>query len=193
MLAKSDLFKRCFYIYLTIQMMTFGVMTSAASKENIAPIIEKITWDTLIPDGYDASEKINELKEQLNQFRDNDPEAMVVYGNMQAELDNAPVNLSLDGKTIKMPGFIAPLEVNNGVVSEFLLVPYFGACMHLPPPPMNQTVLIKTDKGQGIKFEDVNLPVWITGKLKAVEERTDIGAAGYRIEKAKVEIYKEKK
>ena len=173
--------------------MIFGTVSFAASKENTAPEIEKITWDTLIPDGYDASEKINELKEQLKQFRDNDPEAMMIYGNIQAELDNAPVNTSLDGKMIKMPGFIAPLEVGTGVVSEFLLVPYYGACIHLPPPPMNQTVFIKADKGQGIKFEDVNLPVWITGKLKAVEERTDIGAAGYRIENAKVEIYKEKK
>lgn len=173
--------------------MVLGTLAFAASKENTAPEIEEINWDTLIPDDYDASEKINELKEQLRQFRDNDPEAMMIYGNIQAELDNAPVNIALDGKIIKMPGFIAPLEVANGVVSEFLLVPYYGACIHLPPPPMNQTVLIKADKGQGIKFEDVNLPVWITGKLKAVEERTDIGAAGYRIEKAKVEIYKEKK
>lgn len=193
MLAKRNLLKQYFSIYLIIQMMVFGTMASAISKESTAPEIENITWDTLIPDDYDANEKINELKEQLNQFRDNDPEAMVIYGNMQAELDNSPVNTSLDGKTIKMPGFIAPLEVANGVVSEFLLVPYYGACMHLPPPPMNQTVFIKADKGQGIKFEDVDLPVWITGKLKTVEERTDIGAAGYRIEKAKVEIYKDKK
>ena len=170
-------------------MVTFGNAAFAASVETV----EKITWDTLIPDGYDASEKLDELKAQLDQYRDNDPEAMAIYGNIQAELDNAPVNTALDGKTIKMPGFIAPLDVDKDVVTEFLLVPYYGACIHLPPPPMNQTVLIKADKGQGIKFEDVNLPVWITGKLKAVSERTDIGSAGYRIEKAKVEIYKDKK
>jgi len=193
MFTKSNLLKRGFSFLLIIQIVTFGTASFAASTENTAPEIENITWDTLIPDGYDASEKINELKEQLGKFRDNDPEAMMIYGNIQAELDNAPVNTSLDGKLIKMPGFIAPLEVGNGVVSEFLLVPYYGACIHLPPPPMNQTVLIKADKGQGIKLKDVNLPVWITGKLKAVEERTDIGAAGYRIENAKVEIYKEKK
>jgi len=127
----------------------------------------------------------------MKELQDDDPRASVLYGNIQAELDNAPVNMLLDGKTIKMPGFIAPLENTNGVISEFLLVPYFGACIHTPPPPVNQTVMVKAKLGQGVKSEDANYPVWITGKLKAVEERTTIGAAGYRIENPVIEPYEE--
>jgi len=161
-------------------------------KENITTSkVEEISWDKLIPAGYDPEEAIGKYIKQLDKLQDNDQEAVVIYGKIQAELDNAPVNMSLDGKTIKMPGFVAPLENDNGVITEFLLVPYFGACIHTPPPPMNQTVMIKAKKGQGVKSEDSFLPVWITGKLKAVEERTKIGAAGYRIENAIIEPYED--
>ena len=152
---------------------------------------EEISWDRLIPADYDPNEAINGYIEELEKLQDGDQKAMEIYGKIQAELDNAPVNMSLDGKTIKMPGFIAPLENQNGVIDEFLLVPYFGACIHSPPPPMNQTVMVKADKGTGVKSEDSSLPVWITGKLVAVEERTTIGAAGYRIENPVIEPYEE--
>lgn len=152
---------------------------------------EEISWNHLIPPDYNPNKAIGKYLEQLEDLKDDDQEAMVIYGKIQAELDNAPVNMSLDGKTIKMPGFIAPLENENGIISEFLLVPYFGACIHTPPPPMNQTVMVKVNKGQGIKSEESSAPVWITGKLRAIEERTDIGAAGYRIENAVIEAYDE--
>ena len=153
--------------------------------------VEEISWDKLIPADYDLNKAIGKYTEQLEKLQDSDQEAAIIYGKIQAELDNAPVNMSLDGKTIKMPGFVAPLENNNGVITEFLLVPYFGACIHTPPPPMNQTVMIKAKKGQSVKSEDSSLPVWITGKLKTVKERTKIGAAGYRIENAIIEPYED--
>lgn len=158
--------------------------TETASSE-----VEEIGWAALVPADYDPNKAIMPYLEELNDLQDDDQEAMVLQGKIQAELDNAPVNMSMDGKTIKMPGFIAPLENENGVIDEFLLVPYFGACIHSPAPPINQTVMVKTDKGQGVKSENSSLPVWITGKLVAVEERTDIGAAGYRIENALIEPY----
>ena len=161
-------------------------------KENITTSkVEEISWDKLIPAGYDPEEAIGKYIKQLDKLQDNDQEAVVIYGKIQAELDNAPVNMALDGKNVKIPGFVAPLENDNGVINEFLLVPYFGACIHTPPPPMNQTVMIKAKKGQGVKSEDSSLAVWITGTLKAVEERTNIGAAGYRIENAVIEPYED--
>lgn len=153
--------------------------------------IQEVGWDDLLPADYNPNEVISKYLDQLEQLQDDDPKAAVLSGNIQAELDNAPVNMSLDGKTVKIPGFIAPLENNNGLISEFLLVPYFGACIHTPPPPVNQTVMIKAGQGQSVKSEDANSPVWIIGKLKAVEERTSIGAAGYRIENAVIEPYDE--
>ncbi len=61
------------------------------------------------------------------------------------------VNKSLEGATVRLPGFIVPLEaVKSGDVSEFLLVPYFGSCIHVPPPPPNQIVYVHTGKRSGI-------------------------------------------
>ncbi|MEB8433535.1 DUF3299 domain-containing protein [Cocleimonas sp. KMM 6892] len=164
---------------------------TANAKQQDSNAVETISWDKLIPESYDPSVIIDKYSEELESLTDDDPKAMELYGKIQAELDNAPVNMSLDGKTIKMPGFIAPLENNNGIISEFLLVPYFGACIHVPAPPVNQTVMIKAKDGEGIKSEESSLPIWITGQLKAVEERTSIGAAGYRIENAQIEPYTE--
>ena len=177
----------------TIKTASAELAKNTILKEEIAVTskAEEIGWAELIPEGYNPEEAVREYLEQLEKLQDGDREAAVIYGKIQAELDNAPVNMALDGKKIKMPGFIAPLENDNGVINEFLLVPYFGACIHSPPPPMNQTVMVKAKKGQGVKSDDSYSPIWITGTLKAVEERTSIGAAGYRIENAVIEPYKD--
>jgi len=49
----------------------------------------------------------------------------------------------LDGKVVKMPGYLLPLDVTGGKVTEFLLVPWVGACIHTPPPPPNQIVYVQ--------------------------------------------------
>jgi hypothetical protein len=177
----------------TIKTASAELAKNTILKEEIAVTskAEEIGWAELIPEGYNPEEAVREYLEQLEKLQDGDREAAVIYGKIQAELDNAPVNMALDGKKIKMPGFIAPLENDNGVINEFLLVPYFGACIHSPPPPMNQTVMVKAKKGQGVKSDDSYSPIWITGTLKAVEERTSIGAAGYRIENAVIEPYED--
>lgn len=60
------------------------------------------------------------------------------------DMPNAPVVKALDGQNIRLPGYIVPLEVSEeGRTTEFLLVPYFGACIHVPPPPSNQIVHVK--------------------------------------------------
>lgn len=69
----------------------------------------------------------------------------------------------LNGQTVRMPGYALPLEFDGMKVKEFLLVPWVGACIHTPPPPSNQIVYIKFDKG----FETTSLyaPVWVEGAL----------------------------
>ena len=114
---------------------------------------------------------------------------MEIYGNIQAELDNAPVNSAINGKKIKLPGFIAPLENIDGKISEFLLVPYFGACIHVPPPPVNQTVMVKTQPKDAIDASGSGLAYWVKGVITTDGESTDIGSAGYRIEQAQIELF----
>lgn len=102
---------------------------------------------------------------------------------------NAPVNTGLEGKLVKIPGFIVPLDVaKDGTVSEFFLVPYFGACIHVPPPPANQIVYVTTRKG--IALNSIYEAYWITGTMKMQNKSTPLGAAAYSLSADNVEIYK---
>ena len=99
------------------------------------------------------------------------------------------VNKSLEGATVRLPGFIVPLEaVKSGDVSEFLLVPYFGSCIHVPPPPPNQIVYVHTGKRSGI--DSIYDAYWITGKLHLQTKNTRLGSTAYELSAEKIEVYK---
>jgi hypothetical protein len=98
------------------------------------------------------------------------------------------INKELDGASVKLPGFIVPLDVGkDGLVSEFFLVPYFGACIHVPPPPPNQIVYVRMEKG--IALDSIYEAYWVTGKMKAGNKSTRLGASAYQLAAAKIEIY----
>ena len=99
------------------------------------------------------------------------------------------VNKDLDGAEVKIPGFIVPLDVGkDGLVSEFFLVPYFGACIHVPPPPPNQIVYVRMAKG--IALDSIYEAYWISGRMKVVSKSTRLGASAYQLAATNVEIYK---
>lgn len=99
------------------------------------------------------------------------------------------VNKELDGQNVRLPGFIVPLDIGkDGLVSEFFLVPYFGACIHVPPPPPNQIVYVRMAKG--IALDSIYDAYWITGRLKLQNKTTRLGAAAYHLAGEKVELYK---
>ena len=92
----------------------------------------------------------------------------------------------LMGKPIKIPGFAVPLEGDDGFeyVKEFLLVPTFGACIHVPPPPPNQVIHVILDKS--VHFEKLLYAVWITGIIEIgeyfLEGSSDFGKQTYDTE-----------
>ncbi|PHS24696.1 MAG: hypothetical protein COA83_07590 [Methylophaga sp.] len=153
----------------------------------------EIKWDDLVAEDYQPEKIIAKYQKQIDKYdaEDYSPEAEAFYNKINAELNNAPVNETIHNQQIKLPGFIAPLTQDNGVITEFLLVPYFGACIHVPPPPINQTVLIKVAKNNGIKIDDSFGAFWISGQIRIDNKKTDIGEAGYRIENAVIEVYDE--
>ena len=92
----------------------------------------------------------------------------------------------LMGKSVKIPGFAVPLEGDDGFeyVKEFLLVPTFGACIHVPPPPPNQVIHVILDKS--VHFEKLLYAVWITGIIEIgeyfLEGSSDFGKQTYDTE-----------
>ncbi|MEM7111202.1 MAG: DUF3299 domain-containing protein [Chloroflexota bacterium] len=162
--------------------------TSVNTKLDTASY-QEIRWDALIPAGFTPDAIMSKYEDQLAQFEDGSEEAYDLYSQMQEEFNSAPVNKSMDGELIKLPGFIAPLEYTDGSITKFLLVPYFGACIHVPPPPANQTVLVTLSDGEGIGFLEAYSPFWVMGELTAEGASTDLAQAGYYIEDAFFELY----
>jgi hypothetical protein len=97
----------------------------------------------------------------------------------------APVVAGFDGKRVRIGGYVVSLDFDATKVKEFLLVPFVGACIHVPPPPANQIVYVKADKGFDVSgmFE----PVWVTGTLKVTTQFTGLAEAGYSLEAETVE------
>lgn len=77
--------------------------------------------------------------------------------------ESTQVNQSLDGKTVRMPGYVLPLETEGTAVREFLLVPFVGACIHVPPPPSNQMVFVES--AEPYESDALFEPVWVEGVL----------------------------
>lgn len=75
------------------------------------------------------------------------------------------INGSLDGQLVRLPGYALPLQMQEDGVTEFLLVPFVGACIHVPPPPPNQIVLAQLESAY--ELEGLYDPVLITGQLSA--------------------------
>ena len=107
------------------------------------------------------------------------------------------VNTSLNGKTVRMAGYLLPLEYSEQGETEFLLVPYVGACIHVPPPPANQIVFVRL--AEKFKANDLYTAVWVTGAMKTkssskeltlIDGSTDV-AVGYHIDGGTIEMYKE--
>lgn len=92
---------------------------------------------------------------------------------------------ALDGQRVRIGGYVVPLDFEATTVKEFLLVPFVGACIHVPPPPANQIVYVKAEKG----FEVASTfdPVWVTGTIKTETAFTGLADAGYSIDAESVE------
>jgi hypothetical protein len=104
----------------------------------------------------------------------------------------------LNGRQVRMPGYALPLEYSGTQITEFLLVPWVGACIHTPPPPPNQIVYVKL--GEGIESQGRFTPVWVTGEMEVKAATKNLylvdGSSGidvgYSLEASQVEPYDNK-
>jgi hypothetical protein len=96
----------------------------------------------------------------------------------------------IHGQQVQIPGFMVPLEDDSHQVSEFILVPYQGACIHVPPPPPNQMVFVHM-KNHGAEY--TYLPVWVKGKMLIANTQSPYGVVSYEIEASSVELFKGRK
>lgn len=166
--------------------LVLGLLTSVSVLAQPATELE---WDDMIPDGWPPEEMFEDV--DINTLEDDDPKAIEFYAQLEKLWDEAPMVQSLDGQRVKLPGYAIPLEGDGDSVTTFLLVPYFGACIHVPPPPRNQTVLVTMREGSKATIEEAFFTVWVTGTMKVEQSETDLAKTGYTLIAEQVEPYTE--
>ena len=158
----------------------------AAAAGSAAP--RTIGWEALVPADWDPMKDLKGLN--LSILSDADPRAMAALAQLRQAWDNAPINPAVVGQTVRLPGYLVPLEETKDGLKEFLLVPYFGACIHSPPPPANQIVhVLPRTPAKGLRSMDT---VWVTGVLTGTRTDSYMGMSGYRIEATLVTPYAER-
>lgn len=88
-------------------------------------------------------------------------------------LQRTSVRDDWNGRDVKIPGYLVPLDYDGTEVVEFLLVPYAGACIHTPPPPANQMILVRFK--EGFTLDELFTPVWVTGRLSIDRSEQSVG------------------
>lgn len=151
---------------------------------------QTLDWEALMPADWDPSAAFEQLENDFADLLapgetasneaaiDNSPQALALMDMIQMLWDSAPLVQALDGQLVRLPGYGVSLDADAEQVRNFLLVPYFGACIHTPPPPRNQIVLVEM-QGQGVPLDRVYGAMWVTGTLSVNPTKTEYGQAGY--------------
>jgi hypothetical protein len=160
--------------------------TLAAAQAAPATRFREIDWLALVPKDWKPQEVLDRKKAQS--LNDGDALAQEMMKELRAVLDAAPTVNGLDGAAIRLPGFMVPLEQSKEGITEFLLVPYHGACIHTPPPPANQIVHVRSRAP--VKGFQTMSAVWVTGVLNTARKDSGMGVSGYGLELAGIEAYR---
>jgi len=105
----------------------------------------------------------------------------IMTGRVRPELDKTP---------IRIPGFVVPLvATDDQTITEFFLVPYFGACIHVPPPPPNQIIHVTFEPG--FQLDALYNPFWVEGVLRTQSVSNDVADASYAMRAEAIRPYEE--
>jgi hypothetical protein len=163
--------------------------------------LDLVVWvfnfiDSLPLHGKDIEEFYREIGETIPQLK----EAGIDINELMAKRKILQTSIveELNGQRVRIPGYLLPLEVSATKVTEFLLVPYVGACIHVPPPPSNQIIYVKIGRNKSYKSKNLYEPVWVTGVIAAKSMVKDLylvdGSAGvdtgYSMQATHIELYK---
>lgn len=212
---------------ITIQALViiacFSLFHSVAAEQ-----VRQITWDDLIPADLIAEDPVANLpqdqkdmvywvintleslpkrSQETEEYYKEIDEAMPTLKKMGIDIAavmtkrkeiRTTVVEDINGNNVRIPGYLLPLEFSQEMVTEFLLVPYVGACIHVPPPPPNQIVHVETAPKKGYVMKKLFDPVWVTGVISVQSMVKELylvdGSAGvdigYTLQANQIEPYK---
>lgn len=147
-------------------------------------------WEDLVPADFVPPEDplASMTPEEVDKLFDGSDESQRQLAEIDERMSYAPVDEALDGKLVTLPGYVVPLDFDGQTqLEEFLLVPYYGACIHTPPPPSNQIVMASLDSP--VEIADTYVPVTLRGILRTETTRSALAETGYSMEVLEVEAY----
>jgi len=134
-----------------------------------------------IVDGSEADKLNDAFKNEIEKSSNDRYQQALVSTRVKPVVNNAP---------IKIPAFIVPLGFDDEQnVTQFFMVPYYGACIHLPPPPPNQTIFVNYPKG--LKLESLYDAYWVSGIIKTSLVENETAIAAYSMDVHIIELYSE--
>ncbi len=152
-----------------------------------------LEWtDLLPPEDLKKMEALPEITHEggegvgsaINKMNANDPSNQA----WSEVLESVNVRKALDGKKVRLPGFIVPIEYDDEQnITSFFLVPYFGACIHVPPPPPNQIIFVSGAKG--LKADMIYNPFWIEGTISTTTMSHDLANSAYSLKATSISEY----
>jgi hypothetical protein len=181
---------------IVLSLLLVAMTVTAAGKKLDIPAAGQpvtLTWEQLIPADELAARAnpapINHSK-GLGRRSGDEISSEDVFNaleeGMQSEIHN-PVKI-WNNRQVRIAGYIVPIDVNKkGDITSILLVPYRGACIHVPPPPPNQIIFVHLTTP--FPMPTIDNPLWVTGILKTEKMPTDIAEAQYTMYRAQIEPY----
>jgi len=151
-----------------------GVVPHAAWAEEFIDL----DWDDLLP--------LNDTQTAVS------PQGLGLLDHSNLPVSPAqPVSTGVrdewNGKVVRLPGFVVPIDQKGTAVTAFILVPYAGACVHVPPPPANQLVFVTAQTPY--QSEGLYSPVNVTGMFGVSSISTQLADVGYALSADKIEPY----
>ena len=175
--SSSHISRRCFAL------LSLAALTEVPAW---ATDFRKISWDDLVPKDWDPMKSLKNLG-STGGLSDMDTRTQQQYARLREVWDDAPTVPELAGQSVRLAGYVVPLDEAKDGLREFLLVPYFGACIHTPPPPANQIIHVRTQAPvKGLRTMDA---VWVSGKLGLDRSASNMGVSGYTMIASQVSPY----
>lgn len=192
--------KLCKALLLIFLLLQFGCNRPDNQPGAAADDYRTIEWTDLLPEAdlqallnppdylnniVEGSEEDQKMFELLTSGKTD--ESMDRY---QQALVSKEIRSEFDQSNVRIAGYLVPLEFDSAeVVTQAFVVPYFGACIHVPPPPPNQLILVNAS--EGIELNDMYSPYWLSGELTTGLHETELGTSAYEMTVHDVELYTE--
>ncbi|MFA6195562.1 MAG: DUF3299 domain-containing protein [Sulfurimonas sp.] len=148
------------------------------------PKYELDNWSILIDPNFNQEKVVAFYKEKITKVKENSQEEILIYAELQEELKKAGNNASVEGKKVKLEGYLVPVDTDGKKVNKFLFFPNQAACIHVPASPANQTIFVTTKKEEGVWMEDAYEKITLYGTIHLETAKIATGTASFVIKDA---------